>query len=95
MEDGGWSGLRCECLSRQVFWEAIGMKDFLEMFQLRPPRCAATDLECPVTHTSQYSGSCSLVMVRVKGDVSISVSRFLVDCCSHPGLSGLRSILHT
>ena len=26
--------------------------------------------------------SCSLVMVRVKGDVSISVSRFSVDCCS-------------
>lgn len=52
------------------------------MFHLRSPRCVAADLECPVTHTSQYSGGCSLVMVRVKGDVSISVSRFLVDCCS-------------
>ena len=78
---GGWSGLRCECPSHQVFWVAISLKDFLDTLRLRLPQagCAAADLEYPVTHTSQYSGGCSLVMVRVKGDVSISVSQFSVD----------------
>ena len=52
------------------------------MFQLRLPRYAAADLKCPVTHTSQYSSGCSLVMVRVKGIDVVSPYGLLVTCTS-------------
>ena len=79
LRHGGWSGVGCEGLSHYVFWKAIGLKDFLETMQLRFPRCVVADLEGPVSHTPQYSSGCSLVMVRMKGDVSISVRGFSID----------------
>ena len=70
-----------ECLLYQVFGEAVGLENTLDVLEFRLSRCGVTDPVGSVMHTSQHPCDGSLMVVRVEGDVVVRVGGLAVDPC--------------